>query len=225
MVRARALPSADVVAQADEVMRHQQVGAVKTGALGSVQNVQAVAKWLGAHPELVVVVDPVMAPTRAAKRSARLTADDALAALRNALIPRATLVTANADEAERLVGLPVRNEKDAATAAKALVLLGARAALVKGGHLDTAQVHDAVDVLAIGTRILKFRAARLPGPARHGGGCMLASLIAGRLAVSGKTSDAALVAAVRWAKQMHHALLARPTDVSADPESALVLAF
>jgi hydroxymethylpyrimidine/phosphomethylpyrimidine kinase len=191
------------------------VRAVKVGALGSEANVRAVAKLLAGYPAVPVVVDTPMLPTRG---KARLLAARALAALREELLPRATLVTVNADEAGALLSEPVRTVGEAHDAARALVKMGARAVLVKGGHLGPADGPSAVDVLAIGGEVVELRAKRLVIAPVHGTGCTLASLIAGRLAAreegAGARVDAeGLVAAIRWAKRVHHAALARAVDV------------
>jgi hydroxymethylpyrimidine/phosphomethylpyrimidine kinase len=92
--------------------------------------------------------------------------------------------------------------------------MGARAALVKGGHLSGA---SAIDVLALDGRgeVLELRASRLPVGATHGTGCTFAALVAGRLATrpTARLDRDGLVAAVRWAKRAHHAALARAVDV------------
>jgi len=189
-------------AQAVRVLDDQRVRALKLGALGSVANVRAAAKLLASRPKIPAVVDPVMLPTSGA---ARLLDASALGAVKRALVPRAALVTANAREAEALTGLRVRNAEDAGVAARAIVALGARAALVKGGHLEDAR---AIDVLVVGRRTILLAAPRLPlrRPV-HGGGCVLASLVAARLALGD-----GVIAAVRFAKRAHHALLARAID-------------
>ncbi len=203
-----------VMAQANEVIAHQRVRALKTGALGTAANVRAVARLVRAHPELVLVVDPVRLPSRG--RGALVDAAG-FDALRRSLVPLAALVTANADEASALTSLRVHDLASARHAARALVAMGARAALVKGGHLRT---RDAVDVLALAGRdaVIELAAPRLTWPKPlHGGGCALASIIAARLALASDSStltEAALVRAVRWSKRCHHRLLAtRVVDV------------
>jgi hydroxymethylpyrimidine/phosphomethylpyrimidine kinase len=207
----RTLPAAEVAAQAGEVLRHQRVRAVKVGALGSEANVHAVARLLARHPDVPVVVDTPVRPTRG---KARLLAGRALATLKRELMPLAALLTVNAPEAELLVGEPVRTVGEAHDAAQVLAGMGARAVLVKGGHLAGV---GATDVLAIGGEVVELRARRLPLPDVHGTGCVLASLVAGRLAVrEGARLDAeTLVSAIRWAKRVHHAALARAVDVGA----------
>jgi hydroxymethylpyrimidine/phosphomethylpyrimidine kinase len=206
---ARALAAAEVVAQAAEVLRHQRVRAIKVGALGSDANVRAVAGLLRRHAGVPAIVDTPMMPTRG---RSRLLAARAIAALRDELMPRATLVTVNADEAAALVGEPVRTVGEAHDAALAIARAAATAVLVKGGHLAGA---SATDVLVVGGEVVELRARRLDGPPVHGTGCTLAALVAGRLAVRAGTrlDRGTLVAAVRWAKRAHHAALGRAVDV------------
>jgi hydroxymethylpyrimidine kinase/phosphomethylpyrimidine kinase len=172
------------------------------GALGSIANVRAVATLLRAQARVPSVVDTPMLPSRG---RARLLPARALDAVRDSLVPVAALVTVNAQEAEALLGMKVESPGDAHDAALALCKLGARAALVKGGHVAGAQ---AIDVLVeAGGRVLELRAKRLSVDAR-GTGCTLASLIAGRLA-----TGAGLAPAAKWAKRVHHAALARAARV------------
>ena len=205
----RALPARELSLQAIEVMRHQRVRAVKVGALGSRENVRAVARLLAQHADVPAVVDTPMSPTRG---SARLLAARALAALKDELLPRATLLTANLAEVHALLGERVRTVSEAHDAARALARLGARAAIVKGGHMDGP---NAIDVLAVDGEVIELRARRLALPPTHGCGCTFASLIAGRLSVraSARLDRDTLVLAIRWAKRVHHAALARSVDV------------
>jgi hydroxymethylpyrimidine/phosphomethylpyrimidine kinase len=207
--RVREVPARELAAQVAEVMRNQRVLSVKVGALGGRANVRAIAKLLAQHADVPVVVDTPIVPTRG---KARLLAPLALEALKGTLLPRATLVTVNVDEAHALLGERVRSIGEAHDAARALAALGPRAALVKGGHLTG---ESAIDVLAMDGEVIELRARRLPIGPTHGSGCTFASLIAGRLAVRGsKPVDRnALVAAIRWAKRVHHAALARTVDV------------
>ncbi len=147
--------------------------AVKTGMLRSAELVELTAELL-AGVEAPVVVDPVMV----AKGGDRLLREDAIAALRGRLLPRARLITPNLDEAEALLGRPVRDLAAMAQAATDLVALGAGAALVKGGHLEK----DPADVLFDGQRTRVFRAPRIDTPHTHGTGCTLASACAALLA-------------------------------------------
>jgi hydroxymethylpyrimidine/phosphomethylpyrimidine kinase len=152
----------------------------------------------------------VMLPTRG---SGRLLEENAIAIFRERVLRRATLVTANAPEAEVLTGQRVTRLDEARDAALVLLALGPRAVLLKGGHLSGA---EAIDLLALredmSMRIVEVRSPRLrlKSPV-HGGGCTLASLIAGRLAIGDS-----LLEAVRWAKKVHHAALKEATDVGGD---------
>jgi len=206
----RYVRSREVTLQAEEVLQSQRVRAVKVGALGSRENVRAVARLLLRHAAIPVVVDTPMRPTRG---RARLLADDALATVRRELLPRATLVTVNLLEAQALVGAKVRTLGEAHDAARLLCDTGARAALIKGGHMTG---RDAIDVLAMDGEVIELRASRLTIGPTHGTGCTFASLIAGRLAVRTRPRRVHrddLVAAIRWAKRVHHAALARTVDV------------
>jgi hydroxymethylpyrimidine/phosphomethylpyrimidine kinase len=208
--RVRPVSPRDLRDQAHEVLAHQRVRAVKVGALGTEGNVRAVVELLRRHADLPVVVDTPMLPTRGRPR---LLAPGAVRALREELVPRATLVTTNTDEAGALLGEAVRSVGEAHDAARELVRRGARAVLVKGGHLSGA---NAIDVLALADDVVELRARRLAVGAVHGTGCTLASLIAGRLAVGGggtRVGRAELVGAIRWAKRVHHSALARAVDV------------
>lgn len=206
--------SRQILAQARAVLKHQRVRALKIGALGSDANVRALGELLGANRGLASVVDPVMLPTRG---RARLLRERAVRTMRDVLIPRAGLVTANVPEAEALVGGRIVSVSDARQAALAIVRMGARAALVKGGHLAGLR---AIDVLAVGDEIVELSSKRLALPTVHGGGCTLASLIAGRLARDEREwkseGEAMIVDAVRWAKKAHFGLLERAYDVGGE---------
>lgn len=208
MRSAMAVPTRQLIAECTEVVKHQRVRAIKVGALGSDDNVKAVADFLAIHRDVPSVVDTPMLPTRG---RARLLEERGIRALRQRILPRATLVTVNAPEAEALTGKRVTRIDEAREAAKALLALGPNAVLVKGGHLGGPR---AVDVFATADRLVTIAAARLRVKPFHGGGCALASLIAARLAVADDPFD--LEPAVRWAKRIHHAALARTTDVGGD---------
>ncbi|MBI5512629.1 MAG: hydroxymethylpyrimidine/phosphomethylpyrimidine kinase [Deltaproteobacteria bacterium] len=203
----RTIPVApgDVRDQLQEVLTQQRVCAWKTGALGSEANVEVVLEAARARPELPLVVDPVLLATRA-PGGARLLDEGALDVLR-ALVATAALVTPNLDEAGALLGRPVRTPEEQREAARALVSLGARAALVKGGHGEGAEV---LDVLVTGGEVTVLRGPRLPLPAFHGGGCALSALLTGWLATH---EGGSLEAGVRWARERHQEGLSRLGDV------------
>lgn len=166
------IPRDIVAAQIEAVVSDIGADAWKLGMLGSVAIVECVAESyvrLGAGVPLVI--DPVMI----AKGGAQLLEEDAVDAVKGELIPLAALVTPNAPEAERLTGLEVRDLEGQKRAAEALLAAGARAALVKGGHIAGALVRD---VLADGANLEVFEAERIDTRATHGTGCTLASAIA-----------------------------------------------
>ncbi len=205
LVRSFPISAVRVAAQAREVLRNQDVRAIKTGALGTIQNVRMLATLADAYSKLPLVVDPVISPTRG---RGRLLAASATRAICIYLVGRATLVTANIPEAEALLGVRIDSLDDARSAAELLVAMGAKAALVKGGHLEG---RESVDVLAIGGEVIDLRAKRLRLRPLHGGGCALASLIAAKLALGLTVEDA-----VRWAKKAHHKALANPVNVGGE---------
>lgn len=147
--------------------------AIKTGMLSTAAVVDTVATTLKADAAAVpLVVDPVMM----AKGGHALLADDAIAAVRERLIPLARIVTPNVPEAEALAGMAVRTDVDMIEAGSRILALGAAAVLVKGGHLDGAEI---VDVLVERNRPPQsFKGARINTRHTHGTGCTLASAIA-----------------------------------------------
>ncbi|TBR14024.1 MAG: bifunctional hydroxymethylpyrimidine kinase/phosphomethylpyrimidine kinase [Lysobacter sp.] len=183
--------------QIDACFDDFDIRAVKLGMLASAAVIHAVADALERHPPIPLVLDPVMVATS----GACLLDPDALDAMRQRLLPLASIITPNIPEAELLLGRPLRDENDALGAARALVAEGVRGALVKGGHLDTRG--SVVDILALpGGGIERFEHARLD-LAAHGTGCTLAAAIAANLA-SGLSITAACAYATDY---VHRALL------------------
>lgn len=171
-----AVPAGFVADQIRVVMEDIGADAIKIGMLGATETVHAVVGALEAHaPGVPVVLDPVMV----AKGGQALLADDAVEAMKTTLLPRAGVVTPNAPEAARLTGLPVVEPEDLAAAGRALLDLGARAGVMKGGHLPGDLVTDVV-VTADGTET--FTETRIDTRHTHGTGCTLASAIAVGLA-------------------------------------------
>ena len=179
------LPVAAVRAQLASVLDDIGVDAVKTGMLASAAIVETVATGLSAV-DAPVVVDPVSV----SKHGDPLLDADAVRAIRDRLLPLATLVTPNLPEAELLTGIPVGDEAGMRRAAEKLLGLGPRAVLVKGGHLPG----DPVDLLWDGSTARMFRAPRLDNRHTHGTGCTLASAVAARLALGDALADAVAAA-------------------------------
>jgi len=163
-----------VIGQIKAVLDDIGADAIKTGMLGSVAVVEAVAALLDAV-RAPIVVDPVMI----AKSGAILLKPRALAALKGLLIPAAALLTPNAPEAEALTGLSVATTDDLRRAGEALLGQGARAVLMKGGHVPGETV---TDVLMTPDGEASFSGPRLDTRHTHGTGCTLASACATGLA-------------------------------------------
>lgn len=178
-----------VAAQMRAVLGDLDVAAIKTGMLASRGIVERVAAELTDIAERVpVVVDPVMVATS----GDALLSPDAIAAYIDALFPLAALVTPNLPEAARLTGRAIATSLDAmADQGSALISRGARAVLVKGGHLAS----DATDVLVMQGYVRLFPAMRVDTPNTHGTGCSLSAAITAELALG-----AALPVAIERAK-------------------------
>jgi len=168
------LPLDLIEAQARAVLDDIGADAVKTGMLGSVEVVERVAAILDTNAA-PVVVDPVMI----AKGGAPLLATDAVQAVRSLMIPRAALLTPNAPEAEALTGLTVIDLDGQRRAGEALLELGARAVLMKGGHLPGETV---IDLLLTSDGETLLEGPRVDTTSTHGTGCTLASACAAGIA-------------------------------------------
>ena len=183
-----ALPLDLIEAQARAVLDDIGADAIKTGMLGSVAVVERVAAILDTSPA-PAVVDPVMV----AKGGSALLDDDAVSAVRSLMIPRAALLTPNAPEAEALTGFAVHDLDGQRRAGEALLTLGARAVLMKGGHVSGPTVIDLL-MTADGETVLE--AERVDTRHTHGTGCTLASACAAGLAL-GRPLEVAVAEA--WA--------------------------
>jgi hydroxymethylpyrimidine/phosphomethylpyrimidine kinase len=207
----RPVPTRELLEQIRELCALQRIRSIKIGALGSLGNVVGVTRFLRDRSSRIpVVLDPVMRSTRATG-GARLLESRAEGALFE-MFELATVLTPNVPEAERFLGRRIRTLSDAESAAKALVDAGARATLLKGGHLASSGDRRAVDVLAIGGRTYRLGSPRVRGTI-HGTGCTLASLIAGYLAQTDKIDDDAIVRAVRKAKHRLEGALRHPLRI------------
>src|SRR5262245_6623987 len=176
--------AADLVrAQIAAVAEDLGVHAVKTGMLATAEIVRAVARAIDELALPKVVVDPVMI----AKGGDRLLEEDAVAALRSELLPRAFAATPNVPEAEVLTGLTIRNVDDMRTAAARIQAQGPRVVLVKGGHLEG---RDSIDVAVTAEGAFEVRRPRLSSRSTHGTGCTLASAIAANLALGASPREA-----------------------------------
>jgi hydroxymethylpyrimidine/phosphomethylpyrimidine kinase len=174
-------------------------GAVKSGMLATPELVAAVADAIRTLALPNYVLDPVMVATS----GDRLLAREAERTIASDLVPLAALVTPNLDEARVLTAEDVRTVADMERAARALVKMGAAAALVKGGHLGPG---DAVDVLATPGGVRRFTHPRLATTSTHGTGCTLSAAVAAGLALD-RPLERAVADALDF---VHRAMAAAP---------------
>jgi hydroxymethylpyrimidine/phosphomethylpyrimidine kinase len=165
------IPLDIVTAQARAVLDDIGADAIKTGMLGTVAMVETVCALLDSEPDLPAIIDPVMI----AKGGHPLLESQGIAAIRDLLVPRAGLLTPNAPEAAALTGLAVETLDDLRRAGEALMRLGAKAVLMKGGHLVGDQVTDLL-ITPDGETLLQ--GPRIHSRHTHGTGCTLASACA-----------------------------------------------
>lgn len=180
---ARAVEPAFVRAQVEAVVDDLPVAATKIGMLSDAAVAAVVADLLDERRDDfgLVVLDPVMVATS----GDALLSDDAVAVVRERLMPRADVITPNLPEAGVLLGCdPATHSGELTEQARALVAAGARAALVKGGHLTDDHVTDA---LATSDGVALITGPRIPSRHTHGTGCTLSSAIAACAAREGDT--------------------------------------
>jgi hydroxymethylpyrimidine/phosphomethylpyrimidine kinase len=172
-----AIAPATVAEQIRAVATDVGVDAAKTGMLANAAIVEAVADAIAETGVSPLVVDPVSV----SKHGHALLAPDAVASLRERIVPLATLVTPNLPEAAVLAGFAVETRDDMRRAAGAILALGAGAVLVKGGHLPGAEA--AADLFADGETEAWLSGPRIDTPNTHGTGCTLSAAIASHLAI------------------------------------------
>ncbi len=171
-----AAPASMVVEQCQQVVSHYMPRALKTGMLFNVEIVEAVADFISKN-KILAVIDPVMVATS----GATLLSNEAITALKAKLIPLATVVTPNLDEASILLGRIVKGGDQCESEAVALAQLYRVPFLLKGGH---SQEKILVDTLAWPDgRTAKFTATRVEKIDTHGSGCTLSAAITARLAL------------------------------------------
>ena len=171
------IPDDVIVAQMGAVLSDIGADAIKTGMLGSVSTIEALIKALdeGGTVGLPLIVDPVMV----ASSGDSLVSEDTAEAIRTLLLPRASLITPNAPEAAVLAGGTIEDMDDQRAAADELLEMGAKAVLIKGGHLEGSQI---IDLLATRNGVRLFTRPRIHTRHTHGTGCTLASAIAALMA-------------------------------------------
>jgi hydroxymethylpyrimidine/phosphomethylpyrimidine kinase len=172
-----------VTAQIDAVASDIAIGAAKTGMLPTAAVVDAVVEALARWDFPHVVVDPVMV----AKSGDTLLDTAAAERIRTALLPRAGVVTPNRPEAEVLTGHRIVTAMDVRDAARRLVGMGAKAAVIKGGHFDGP---DVIDLLFDGSHFHEYRHPRQQTRHTHGTGCTFAAALAANLALGHSLTEA-----------------------------------
>lgn len=176
--------------QIEAVATDLSPGAVKSGMLGSAEIIHAVAEEIGRFGFQQYVLDPVMVATS----GDLLIQSDAVDAIRDSLIPIASLVTPNADEAAVLAGFPVNDLETMREAALAIAQMGARAVLLKGGHVTAGNNTAVVDLLYDGSAFTEYRHDRIDTMSTHGTGCTLSAAICAELAKGTRMPDAVRLA-------------------------------
>jgi hydroxymethylpyrimidine/phosphomethylpyrimidine kinase len=178
-----AIPESVVRAQIRAVSDDLRPSAAKTGMLATADLVREVAACVDRFGIPRLVVDPVMVATS----GDRLLDRDAERTVAELLLPLATLVTPNLDEAAILADMPIRDEDGMREAASVLIGRGARAVLLKGGHLPGPEV---VDLLFDGVEVRTWRRPKIDTRSTHGTGCTLSAAIAAGLAHGRPLADA-----------------------------------
>ena len=180
------IPTDVITAQIDAVLTDIGADAVKTGMLSSSDIIECVCEALEVHGVQRLVVDPVMI----AKSGDALLREDAIGSLRTRLLPLAMVVTPNIPEAEALTETAIVSDADVRRAAEAIVGMGARSVVVKGGHREG----PATDLFYDGKEFKEFTAPRFDTINTHGTGCTFASAVAAGLARGMLVIDAVALA-------------------------------
>lgn len=180
-------PATFVIEQCEQVVKHYHPQAIKTGMLFNSEIVIAVAEFLTRN-SIPYVVDPVMV----ASSGATLLSPEAIAAVKNYLIPRATLVTPNLDEASILLGRKAHGGEQNESEARELAQRFGVPFLLKGGH---ALGNELMDTLAWPNgKIMSLKAMRIPDIDTHGSGCTLSAAITAQLALGNDLATAITMA-------------------------------
>src|SRR6267143_788260 len=178
-------PSAELRAQLEALAKDCEIVAVKIGMLGNRGNAVVVAEFLDAHKFAHIVHDPVMKSSSGAE----LLDAGGIKFVATELLKRASVITPNVPEAEVLTGLTIKEVSDMEAAARKLVEMGARAVIVKGGHMERA-----VDVLLDGNEMVQLGGDRVKTENTHGTGCTFASAFTAQLAAGRSLFEAATLA-------------------------------
>jgi len=194
------LPTSLIREQIAVVVDDIGVHAAKTGMLSSAAIIATVADAVERYGIGNLVVDPVMV----AKGGAKLLRDDAVTAMRDLLMPLAAVVTPNLPEAQVLLGREITTLDERRRAARDLVAMGARSAVVKGGHAEG----DVVDVFFDGRQLIELSAERIETPNTHGSGCVFSAAITAGIALGMEPLEA-----VRRAKKFITQAIANSIEI------------
>ena len=189
-------PSAELREQLEVLASDCEIAAVKVGMLGNRGNAVVVAEFLDAHKFPVVVHDPVMKSSSGAE----LLDAGGVNYIVAELLKRSTVITPNMPEAEILAGMTIKDVADMEAAARKIVEMGARAAIVKGGHMDRA-----IDVLFDGSEIHQLAGDKVKLENSHGTGCTFASALTAQLAAGRPLYEALTLAKAYVVKAMEKA--------------------
>jgi len=211
--RVHPLPIDLLDAQIEALARDMPPIAIKTGLLGGVEQIQAVARWvdrLRRLRPLALVVDPVLGSSSGAS----FVDVGTIAAYRDLLLPRATLITPNRGEARALLGLPADDQRDVPALAAALRALGAQAVCITGGD-DSAEL--ALDWMQTGDASGWLALPRISTANNHGTGCTFATSVAASVAHGFALADALVLAKMATAHALRRGY---PAGLGAGPVHA-----
>lgn len=169
----------------EELSADFKIAAIKIGMLGSLEAARAVSAFFQTNRKAPVVLDPIIRSSS----GAALISPRGLSFMRNNMLPLATVITPNLDEAAALAGFSVRTHQEMERAAQALHAMGARAVIITGGHLNTP-----LDLLRFGNCTLWLRGKHIKTRSTHGTGCAFSTALACNLALGGSMEASARAA-------------------------------
>lgn len=197
------VPLTNVEKQLDSILDDFSISAIKTGMLVDEDYIELIASKLKDHPNIPVIVDPVMI----AKGGYPLMKNTATEKLIEQLLPLTTLITPNIPEAEAITNNKIKTEDDMIEAAKTIQKLGSKNVLVKGGHQTDGEY--ATDVLLLeNSEVRKFKKERVDTKNTHGTGCSYASSITAEIA-----NEYSVEQAVETGKEFIHAAIKHSLNI------------
>ncbi|HBO38141.1 MAG TPA: bifunctional hydroxymethylpyrimidine kinase/phosphomethylpyrimidine kinase [Pasteurellaceae bacterium] len=198
------IPIPMIQAQIKAVAEDFTINAVKIGMLGNAEIIECVAESLAHYGFRQIVLDPVMI----AKGGAPLLQQNAIAALKQYMLPKADIITPNLPEAEALTGIRIVNQKTARHAAEILQALGAKTVVIKGGHSMQSQSAVCLDRIFTPHNEFNLESPRYLTQHTHGTGCTFSACITAELAKGYSTEQA-----IRTAKKFITAAIRHPLNI------------